>query len=545
MSRLICICTLFLSLSANAQEHAFTLFLNSSETIVLDYATIEGRDDSLEIEALGSNRFKLSSNTSLPKSEFTLLYGTDGLDFNITIPTLEDKEVKLEHNAFDNGNEPPEEDIPVAKNPRDTSVQQASTYREHHDSLDQAKYSEVIVANKKIEQEEADQMKAVSINTVETMSELAKKENELIDAIKNTNRGLDVINDEISYLQSLLDSLQDIDKRDSRSSLIEDKISEKVDTIRYLIDIVDTRVDQMRSNLNKIMVEIGSRDKWRVWYRAFSFIINAIAFILVALVFIGYQEKRKLREEKRKNFRLREEQAKKDKELLEKEIFTRELHHRMRNSLMNLITTFELQERVLKNANTSSISPDSFFKDVKSRIYAMASAHKALYIPSDFSDDINMKAYLEGLVKHFNTTYNTEPSKFVINLEVEECILPMKAATNIGMLVNEIVSNAFKHAFEGREEGIIEIKLLNVGSEEFQIILKDDGIGLESGFDYDRITDSLGSQLISSFIESIHGEYQLRAETGTCLEIIFKNPKIVDPLKNNTNAITQNFTSGR
>ena len=149
---------------------------------------------------------------------------------------------------------------------------------------------------------------------------------------------------------------------------------------------------------------------------------------------------------------------------------------------------------------------------------------------------MNFSPYLEKLVENLLQTYRLGNVDISLNLDLEENVsFDMDTAVPLGMVVNELVSNSFKHAFKGRDTGEIRIKLyreensecingLNNNKEackstDFVLVASDNGVGIPESLDIEDL-ESLGLQLVVSLVDQLDGELELKRENGT--EFIIK-----------------------
>ena len=149
----------------------------------------------------------------------------------------------------------------------------------------------------------------------------------------------------------------------------------------------------------------------------------------------------------------------------------------------------------------------------------MALIHEKLYQSPDL-DKINFSEYIQSLTKDLFRSYQSQLNRINIRSEVGEIFLEIDQSILCGLIINELISNAIKHAFKGKEKGEILVQLFQDG-EDYQIIVKDDGIGFPKDIDIEN-TDSLGLQLVTSLTVQMSGKIEINSENGTIVKISFR-----------------------
>jgi len=202
----------------------------------------------------------------------------------------------------------------------------------------------------------------------------------------------------------------------------------------------------------------------------------------------------------------------------EKGLLLREIHHRVKNNLQIIISLFNLQ--------TSYIDDDKAYQALKEgqdRIKSMALIHERFY-QSDGISKIDFDDYSRKLIEYLYTSFKINPSSIVVDIKIENVRLDIDTAVPCGLIINEIVSNAFKHAFKDKDKGHIDIILKNAGDGEYYLEIKDDGIGMPTDFNLET-ADSLGFQLIQALSDQLDGKLELvtSPNKGLTYKLNFKN----------------------
>jgi two-component sensor histidine kinase len=203
--------------------------------------------------------------------------------------------------------------------------------------------------------------------------------------------------------------------------------------------------------------------------------------------------------------------------LHEKEILLQEIHHRVKNNMQVISSILSLQSRHL--ADPAAIE---MFKECQHRIRTMALVHESLYKSTDLSK-IEFSAYLKSLASnllHFNSV---DVRRIRLETELEKAYLDIQTAIPAGLIANELLSNAMKHAFPGSRSGTIALAFRPLPEGGYLLSIKDDGIGFPKNIDY-RKTDSLGLQIVSSLIDQVDGRLEIHRENGTEFRVVFRPP---------------------
>ena len=206
------------------------------------------------------------------------------------------------------------------------------------------------------------------------------------------------------------------------------------------------------------------------------------------------------------------------KSLQEKEVLLKEIHHRVKNNLSVISSLLNLQ-----SSNIEDESVRNLFQDNQNRIQTMAVIHEQLY-QSDNLSEIDFADYLDQLIANLFLSYNFQQSGIKPITNLEHCQLDIETATPAGLLVNELVTNAFKHAFpEGKGEVHIN---LNVDSHgQINLTVADNGKGLPPELNWQE-SSSLGLRLVRLLSQQLDATVEVNtSKKGTFFKIIFMPPK--------------------
>jgi len=205
--------------------------------------------------------------------------------------------------------------------------------------------------------------------------------------------------------------------------------------------------------------------------------------------------------------------------LQEKEVLLKEVHHRVKNNLQVISSILNLQSSYVKEEGTLQI-----LKESQNRIKSMAFIHESLYQTKDFSS-INFTEYIINLSQNLIHSYSNFDNEVKLNLDIQDVFLNLDLAIPCGLIINEIVSNALKYAFDEKTEGgEISIKM-SLDKDDLVLKIGDNGKGLPKNIDY-RNTESLGLQLVVTLTDQLSGTIELNSEKGTNYTIIFKHNQV-------------------
>ena len=200
--------------------------------------------------------------------------------------------------------------------------------------------------------------------------------------------------------------------------------------------------------------------------------------------------------------------------LKEKEVLLREIHHRVKNNLQVISSLLDMQARNAKDKDVKDALSESM-----NRIMAMSLIHSQLYEGSDLSE-INMKMFVNRLLGQLQI-YQVGDTRIAHVIQVDDYPFPIAVAVPVGLVINELLSNALKHAFEGRDEGRIEVILTASESGMINLRVSDDGVGLPPGFDINK-SKTLGLRLVKIITEDqLRGTLEVTGEEGATFNIEF------------------------
>jgi PAS domain S-box-containing protein len=200
--------------------------------------------------------------------------------------------------------------------------------------------------------------------------------------------------------------------------------------------------------------------------------------------------------------------------LNEKEVLLKEVHHRVKNNLQVVSSLLDMQasgiddQRVLR-----------FFADSSNRIRTMSLIHEKLYRSSDLGY-LDLDDYLRTLGQYLLDSYGVGTGRILLEIEAEPLELEIDTIINCGLIINELVSNAFKYAFPEQRRGRVRIELRRRQDRSIGLRIEDDGVGLPPDLDYRR-TGTLGFRLVNSLVRHMQGTLSVNGKDGTRVEAVF------------------------
>jgi two-component sensor histidine kinase len=239
-------------------------------------------------------------------------------------------------------------------------------------------------------------------------------------------------------------------------------------------------------------------------------LIAGVLVLCIIIVFLIANNRRARRREIQlsfKNQQIQVQNSQIEQSLKEKEALIKEIHHRVKNNLQIITSMLNLQIGKIDDEKTESI-----FFEAKQRINAIALTHQMLYQKTTISN-INLAEYIETLVRQIEASMSTSKIEIVTELAATSERLTIDGAVPLGLIINELLTNSYKHAFPQGKKGIITVHLTE-NEETFTIRVSDNGIGLPEDFDH---TDSktLGMELIFILIDQLDSKLTIENQNGS------------------------------
>ncbi|GAA5522882.1 PAS domain-containing protein [Aliifodinibius salicampi] len=209
---------------------------------------------------------------------------------------------------------------------------------------------------------------------------------------------------------------------------------------------------------------------------------------------------------------LKQQEQKIQQSLKEKEVLLEEIHHRVKNNLTVISGLLELQ----RYEPVESL--DALIDETQSRIKSIAKIHEKLYQSATLSD-VNIKEYIEDFSNIISDTFNSEQRAIVITKDLQPLTVDITNAVPLGLVINELLTNAFKHGFSDIHEGEIRITM-EKANEEAMLSVADNGHPLPDDFSLES-SSSLGMTLIKTLISQLEGDITISQGEWTTFEVTF------------------------
>ena len=200
--------------------------------------------------------------------------------------------------------------------------------------------------------------------------------------------------------------------------------------------------------------------------------------------------------------------------LAETETLLREVHHRVKNNLQLADTLLALEIR-----HTPAVAER--LRDLRYRMYCLGMVHQMLMQSADLAT-IKIGEYLRNLCRSLAASYTNRQGKVTLNVTVEphDADIKIDFAIPLGLLVTELVTNAYKHAFTSTQQGTIDVSLAIAGEGETRLVVADNGIGMPAA----PPPVTIGQQIIAELVDQLGGEMTMDQNQGTHLTVMFACP---------------------
>jgi two-component sensor histidine kinase len=225
-----------------------------------------------------------------------------------------------------------------------------------------------------------------------------------------------------------------------------------------------------------------------------------------------------LTERKQAEKALRDSEERLRASLKEKEVLLQEIHHRVKNNMQVISSLVALQAEKLQDAAMRAV-----LMDMTHRVRSMAMVHEKLYQSADLAR-VEFAGYTQSLLHYIWRAHGTAASGVRLILDLQPVSLSVNTAVPCGLILNELVSNALKHAFCNRAAGQVAVSLSGDTQGRVCLCVRDNGTGLPSGFDW-RQSQSLGLRLVQMLAGQLHAAVEVTSVEGVEFTITFEGPK--------------------
>lgn len=310
------------------------------------------------------------------------------------------------------------------------------------------------------------------------------------------------LNKAAAYYDKYIKYKDSIQKVDNESKLINQKIS--FDLYQQENQLIQKEKQIQKSKL------LYEHERTRRSYLLIGIII--LALVITFLIISNRLNKRRQSELFIKNKHIVQQKNAIENALKEKEFLIKEIHHRVKNNLQIISSMLSLQSDVIENKEAKEVLQES-----RLRINSMSIIHQMLYNKSSMSE-IAFSEYLKSLLSQIESSYSSQAHPVKTILKSDAITINIDTAIPLGLIVNELVTNSFKHAFSPKQEGTIEIHFTKQ-SEQYVLTVRDNGKGFKPE---SSKVQGLGTELVQMLTQQLNGNIEYRTENGTVAELNFK-----------------------
>ena len=268
----------------------------------------------------------------------------------------------------------------------------------------------------------------------------------------------------------------------------------------HRISLLQTEFDiaQKENTIQGMEVQIKKQNSQKTLIS----IIAGLLLLLLVVLYVTFQK------DKGKNILL-------ERQNKEKEFLLKEIHHRVKNNLGIVSSLLDLQAAEMKDPTAIQAIEES-----RNRVYSMSMIHQKLYQGKNLSS-IEMKDYFINLSKHIIDSFGVH-KLIEFDYDLDEVQMDVDSAIPLGLIVNELLTNSFKHAFPNNKEGMVKIVFQEIEKKRFLLEIIDNGIGIN---DFDTKNDEntgFGSLLIDLLVKQLDGSMTIFNEFGTRVSMEFE-----------------------
>ena len=198
-----------------------------------------------------------------------------------------------------------------------------------------------------------------------------------------------------------------------------------------------------------------------------------------------------------------------------KTMLMKEVHHRVKNNLTVLQSLLSLQMKDIRDEKDKV-----YFDDIRNRVRSMTMIHERLHRSADLKN-IGAGEYIRSLADMLFRNYATG-GNVRLSYDVEDAMIDVDTMIPLGLIINELVSNALKYAFPEGREGELRISFTKPAGQECLLVISDNGVGLPKGFDISQST-SLGLMIVKSLADQLEGDLAISGDSGAEFRVRFRD----------------------
>lgn len=238
-------------------------------------------------------------------------------------------------------------------------------------------------------------------------------------------------------------------------------------------------------------------------------VISVIPIIILTLFLFRFNKKLK-----NNNAELSSKNQIIKESLFEKETLLKEIHHRVKNNLQIISSLLSLQSNNVKSKKVLAA-----FHESQQRLHSISLIHQKLYQNENIAV-IPMQEYLDDLMQAIHHTFNTKNDVIDYSLETGNIALDIDTAVPLGLIVNELATNAYKYAFKHVKDGRLVISLTKKDEQSYCLTIKDNGPGLPESLNIEE-AGSLGLRLVNILTRQLRGQLETKSTDGAEFNLIF------------------------
>lgn len=312
------------------------------------------------------------------------------------------------------------------------------------------------------------------------------------------------LNLSVSYYKKYINTKDSLDNLENIKEIVSTQVAYQMDEKEKLIAINQLKIKEKS-------LEITKQQSIR------NALLTCGFLLVLVILFISFQLKKTNRQKQLLEIRNKQIETRNEiinKTLEEKNILIKEVHHRVKNNLQIVSSLLKLQ-----SAKSTTEEVKHSLQSAQDRINSMALLHQSLYRNNEMTN-LSFNSYLSSLISQISNSFSSSDRDIKIETNLINLELDLDTAIPLGLITNELLSNIYKYAFV-QNTGIVNIQLIKLAKNMYQLKISDNGIGLPINFDL-ATSDSLGLDIVSILSEQINAELKIYNNHGANFEIIFK-----------------------
>ncbi|MGD1846516.1 MAG: histidine kinase dimerization/phosphoacceptor domain -containing protein [Salibacteraceae bacterium] len=278
----------------------------------------------------------------------------------------------------------------------------------------------------------------------------------------------------------------------------------EVAAILYEIDNKEKEIEEQQLRLVEKNDEIQQQRRTQLVFIAFISVLSLLLLVLYRFV-------RKLNKQKQI---IEQQKTAANDSLKQKEMLLKEIHHRVKNNL-------QVVSGILNKQAQKSPDPEvkALMEEGKSRIKSMALIHQKLYQTEDFTQ-IDFASYVADLSRSIALMHQRPGATIELEQAIPKLFFHIDVAVPLGLIINELLTNAYKHAFPHLRPGKVKITIVQKEAHQFELTVADDGVGYPS--DFEQVSQrSLGIGLVEGLAWQLRGKFTYRQKAGSVFTVAF------------------------